>query len=618
MRVVRASRIVLAVFVLCFIGLMFLYVPRLANPLWSDIEFTGWVAPIAHRMAEGQRIYRDFTLPIPPGSFAVMAAFQRLTGRFYLLDELWLCALCQLLMMPIGYFLVRPFTTERNAALSTMAMVPVLIAAPKEIAYDHTALVLAWGGLAMLAQGLTRPAGRSRHRWLAGAGLLAGTTLAFKSSTGVGAVAGVTAGLTLCTTIAWRREGFEQARAWLRAWAFALAGMAGGLVLTMALVLGLGGALGEFIQIVFADGPALKGGRGQAILNLLSYTIIQTPTHLSFFTAAVLAYLIARAVVRKDALQVPTTWVDDDSTERGNAGWVFGVLMGLFVVLVFAMAGLLLAGNATRVPFVLQVGAGFGGAGSMIGLFVLVLVLAVNAFRAEAGNDRRAAFAALTLAAGVVSLIHNLSDPKHRPLYDNNPIIPLAIFSVLLLCDQARSLILKYVLVCLMLLNLFGLKFQRYLDARNVVDDPGFWAGLRVTSNGQKLLAAAVRARELAGPDGTVLMLPEDPMVEALVGRRRPPLFGAIVFVDQFPEHALDRDLAAIHANPPDVVLLHPREEVGWNAVYSIWSLKSPAARFQNDFMHKRRDELYRVDSTYPTWLFDNPSQMVLLARKRP
>ena len=612
----RASRVVLIVYLLCFLGLSFLYVPRLANPLWSDVEFSGWVAPIAHRMLSGERIYQDFTLPIPPASFALMAGVQKLTGRFLLLDELWLCAICQMLMAPIGYLLVRPFTTARNATLATMATVPVLIAAPKEIAYDHTALVVAWGSLVLLTRGLLVEGGRKRWAWLAAAGFAAAFTLAFKSSTGVGAVAGLGTALAAMFWIGWRTEGKKSLRPAVHDAIAAGAGLMAGVVATATIVIAVGGSLTEFYQVVFVDGPALKGGRSQAILNLLSYTIIQTPTHISFFTAVVIAYVLVRVVGRKDALQVAKKPAPEDPAEKGIAGWVFAAPMILYSLLVFGTAALLLAGNANRIPFALQVGAGFGSAGPMIGLLLLLFMLMANFVRAESSRDRRAVFASLALAAGMLSLMHNLSDPKHRPLYDNNPIIPLVIVALLILFDQAKTRILKYSVVCVMLLALFGGKFHRYLIARTPVQDRGFWWGLRVNQGGEILLKAALRARKLAGPDGTVLTLPEDPMYEALIGRPRPALKGGIVFVDQFPEHTLAQDIETLHRDPPTVLVLHPEAEVGWNTVYRIWSIDSPAARLQNDFVRKHRNTTYRVDSTYPTLLFDSAVKMAVLVRK--
>jgi hypothetical protein len=110
-------------------------------------------------------------------------------------------------------------------------------------------------------------------------------------------------------------------------------------------------------------------------------------------------------------------------------------------------------------------------------------------------------------------------------------------------------------------------------------------------------------------------MLPEDPATEALIGCPRPKLRGAIVFVDQFPDHVFKHDLLALQASPPDVLVLHPNDN-RWNRMYRIWTLKSAAARLQVEFLESRRETMYRIDSTYSTWSFDAPSTMELLHKQ--
>ncbi len=591
------------------------YVPRLANPLWSDVEFTGWVSPIAHRMVEGQRIYRDFTLPIPPASFALLAAVQMLLHRFALLDELWVCTISQMIMLAAAWLLVRTFSTARNATLVVIATSPVLIATPKEIAYDQTALAVAWIGLAVLAKALTVPERRKRLGWLASAGLAAAVVVAFKSSTGIGALGGLGLAMIAVSAIAWKREGRGALRRLGQDWAAVAGGVAAGLVLTVLLVAALGGSVPEFYRVVFVDGPELKGGRSQAIFNLLSYTILQTPTHVSLLSALVVGWVLVRVIRQRGALEVPTE-IAPDRAERGVPGLVFAIAAGGWTVMIFGLGALLLLGNAPSIPLALQVGAGFGGALPMLGLMLLVFYLLGNLRAAQPGADRRGAFAAVTVAAGFISLAHNLSDPTHRPFYDNNPIIPLAIFSLLLAFDQSRLALLKAASVGLMVMALFGGKFQRYLDARYPVGPSGFWQGLSVSANGQVLLRAAAHVRDLAGPHGTVLMLPEDPMFEALVGRPRPRLKGAIVFVDQFPQRLLASDLATLESSPPDVVIEHPREAAAWHTVYAIWNLNCAAAKLQNEFTSRVLEPGYRVESTFDTWMFRGPGLMDVYVRK--
>ena len=252
------------------------------------------------------------------------------------------------------------------------------------------------------------------------------------------------------------------------------------------------------------------------------------------------------------------------------------------------------------------------------GILFLVVMGVVNLHGAKRALDRRAVFAAVALAALVTSLAHNLSTPTLRLVYDNNPIVPWAILSLLLAAEQARAPWLKYALFGLMMFGLFGAKFRRYADARTPSNDDGFWRGMQVSANGVELLRAAARARELAGPTGTVLMLPEDPMFEALVGRPRPKLRGAVLFVDQYPSRLLEADLAQLKANPPDVLILHPREPADWLRVFALWSVRSATARVMAEFQGPRLEAEYRRDSSYKTWMFKGPGVLDLYQRKAP
>jgi hypothetical protein len=611
---VRAHRIVLGVLFLSFLALAYFYVPRLTNCLWSDVEFTGWVSPIAHRMAQGEHIYRDFTLPIPPASFLVMAAVQKITGRFALVDELWLCAVCNLLMMGIAYAIARSFTNTRNATLVTILTAPVIILTPKEIAYDQTAQVVAWSAVALLARGLTRGPGRERSWLLRAAGFSAALSLAFKSSTGTGAIIGMALAVGLLCGIAWFRQKRAGVRALLPELGSVASGIAAGIAATVLIVVLAGGSLGEFYQVVFVDGPRLKGGQARMVLNLLSYALFQSPVHLSLLVVVFTALVLVRLQGNQQGLLVEAELTPEDPRKPGPFDWRFAIAVSVIVLALTGTGIGLLAGNVAMVPNGLRAISGFSIVPPMLGLMFLAIFLVSHVHAASDATDRRAAFAATTLCAGSISLLHNLSHPQHRPFYDNNPIIPMAFLSLLVLMDRARLPRIKYVLFLLTLFGLYGAKFQRYLDARHPVEDASFWAGLKVSDGGLEILKMAHRARELAGPTGTVLMLPEDPATEALIGRPRPKLRGAIVFVDQFPDHVLKHDLAALQASPPDVLVLHPNDN-RWNRVYRIWTLKSAAAKMQVEFLESRRETMYHVDSSYPTWIFDQPSTMDLLTR---
>src|SRR5260221_4120818 len=100
-----------------YLTFLFFYVPRLNNYVLSDREFTGWVGPIAERVARGDRPYVDFVLPIPPGSFALLALIQRAAGKALLLQELWVAGLSHWLMGLIAYAIAARFSPRRVGVL---------------------------------------------------------------------------------------------------------------------------------------------------------------------------------------------------------------------------------------------------------------------------------------------------------------------------------------------------------------------------------------------------------------------------------------------------------------------------------------------------------------------
>ncbi len=617
-RVLRPAPILLVVFTLCYLGLAWLYVPRLVNCIWTDVEFTGWIGPLASRLGEGDRVYRDFTLPIPPGSFIILHAIQALAGRVHIAHDLWVIALCQLGMVWVGYWLLRPFVAAHVAAMAAVATAPILIATPKEIAYDQTAQLVAWSALAVLAHALTAPADRRRRRLLFFAGLLSALTLLFKSSTGVGATGGALLALGFVTAIAARQEGRTGLRGHARDWEALGLGIASGAIATVVTVLIMGGDLIEFFRIVFVDGPALKGGLLRALRNLLSYVGVQTPMRLTLLAAILLAYVVLRrgkdrppefGIVARDSSQ--------GSGDRRRGAWSLAVAAAA-VLVAYLTAMTLLWLDVSRVPVALRFVGEYSASPLMVGVLLLLGLWVASARSAGNARDSQAVFAAIVLAAMVQTLAHNLSAPQLRLFKDNNVIIPLALGALIHILDRARSYVLKYAAFALLLCALFSGKLQRQLEAKHPVSEPGSWQGMQVSRYGLTVLRAAVRARELAGPTGTVLVLPEDLMFEALIDRPRPKLFGAAVFVDQFPERLLERDLDTLWAKPPDVLILHPRDPDAWKRFYRYWQTRAPAERFQDEFVASRLESDYRLDSSYTLKFFEGRAELDVYARIAP
>jgi hypothetical protein len=73
--------------------------------------------------------------------------------------------------------------------------------------------------------------------------------------------------------------------------------------------------------------------------------------------------------------------------------------------------------------------------------------------------------------------------------------------------------------------------------------------------------------RTLAPKDSgeRVLLLPNDPGVEAWFDRPRPDLSSAMIFVDQYWDRYVDDDFARLEKSPPKVIIIGPR---GWWRYY--------------------------------------------------
>jgi hypothetical protein len=129
-------------------------------------------------------------------------------------------------------------------------------------------------------------------------------------------------------------------------------------------------------------------------------------------------------------------------------------------------------------------------------------------------------------------------------------------------------------------------------------------------------LNAAARAQELAGESGSVLIVPEDVEFQGLVHRPRPPLKGAILFVDQYPARLLSEDLAALERNPPSVIIVHPRNPVHWKGLFHTWSNGAAAEKVVDHVLTKMLPKEYSLDSSYPSTFFYEQGQIDVYARK--
>jgi len=575
------------------------FIPRLTNAHFGDIEFTGWSGPMGSRLLAGDRPYVDFVLPIPPGSFAVLAAIEWALGKSRVLSELWLDAGIHLVMAWLAYAMVRPVVSRRSAALAALSTLVTIIQLNKECAYDHTAQLTGWASVALGMRALLVADGSRARRWVA-AGAFAGVTLAFKQSTAVGIVGGWILAFVYLA-IAERASGRDSKR-WREPAASCATGLVIGLGLVWLLLVTLGSTARAFVQATFVDASTLKGGGRFLVKNLIVYLFDFPAFPASLAMVAVASWVGYRVVRRSGTL----AFAPPTSPPAALRNWELALLVVITVGMPIAGALVLVYGPPLYPLEWIYLIDRFKQVPTL-GLITLVVIFTANLLGplppANGENATRSGHAlnAAVIAALACSLLHNTSAPEFRPFYDNNAIIPLAFASLYATLETADLRWLSMLVLFLLYGSAAGNKFFRAMNAIFPGPADTHWAGLRLSDRGLEISRAAARARQLAGPDGTVLVLPEDVQIAALVGRARPPILGAIVFVDQYAPRLTQDDIDRLDENPPKVVIIHPRNRAGWQRFFRIWSGSSGAERVIDHVLTDMLPSRYTLDSSYHT-----------------
>lgn len=603
-----ADRAWLPVFVACFAlfaALELALVPRLTNVHFGDVEFSGWSGPMGSRLLRGDRPYVDFILPIPPGSFVLLAGLEWLTGRLLLLPELALDALLHLGMGAVAYALARAVTSRKVAALTALGTLVTVVQINKECAYDHTAQLAAWGSVCLGLHAMTTADERRARRLFFLAGLLAAVTVVFKQSTAIGCLGGWILALGYLRAV-------DRERPLARAASELARGAALGLALVWLLLLLLGSTFGAFFHGVFWDGGALKGGLAFLVRNLFvdlfDYQTFPAPLAL----VAIFVLIGARLLRLRGSLHL-----GDEPGRRAAAPRSERVLVLLLFALGTATGFVLLRrGYPLEVAIALE---------RLKQLKSLALVPACVIFAAHLvgprgdGDSARTGHTlnAILLLGLSCTALHNTSAPEFRPFYDNNVIVPLTFLVSFVVLDRAALPAVSLGVLALLFMSVFGSKFFRATTATSPALSP-YLSGMLVSDRGRTLDRMAEHVRAITRETDRVLVLPEDLEVESLIGRPRPDLRGAVVFVDQYPRRLLANDLARLSEDPPRVIVLHPARDEAWEGFFRIWSGRSAAA----DFIHHVERELlprrYRVESSYGTTYLNGTEKLLVFVREDP
>jgi hypothetical protein len=389
-------------------------------------------------------------------------------------------------------------------------------------------------------------------------------------------------------------------------------GLAAGLGLVALLIAAAGARPSGFVQAVLLDGPALKGGARTLLSNLFSFVFRYDAIKNTIVpTALVIGVGLAGARRHGNA------HVGGEAEPRPSLGQASIALLAAAPVVTYGVATAMLAGQVRRLqPFFTSLCENLRSVPAYGFVYAAVFFAAHLHERTAATPERRArghALNAIVLASITCSIIYDTSFVEFIPFYYNEPSIPIALLCLFIATERSGLFWATPLALATLMLPTYGAKLNRALSDDTPVQS-GHWAGLRINYRGTEVLNAATRASELAGPRGTVLVLPEDVELVGLIARPRPKLRGAVIFVDQYPYRLLSADLEALDRNLPDVVVIHPRRARDWRAVFHTWTSGSAAEHLTNHVL-KLLPKYYTLDSSYPTIYFWDQGQIDVYTR---
>jgi hypothetical protein len=546
--------------------------------VWADREFTGWVAPIANRIAAGQQLYRDGGhLPMAPLPFVLMAVLFD-GGALWWHESLlnFLCQAATLLLLHLTLFRALPCPVPLAA---TMATLPVFFFLSKTMFYDSLTQVLVATQVALLLPvtvAVPRPTAHSALL-LAIAAVVNGLLLLTKQNTGLGMMLAAVLALVWFGAASSLRQRLQQA-----CWFVVCTGLALSLAaLACSPYIDLRGLLTD----AFITGSEPKGGAARILVNFKSYAL----------------QIVEKSLTLPAALALLWGWgwfgkIRQEGQARGPAA---GIAVGTGLGIAAALA----AWACAWPRWLLPIGIYPGGAELFhfvveMGFNACLILAGIHVWRRSSDRQDLTALACLFVLTVLPALFHSLSVFHFRWTYDNNPLNGVVLAALCLLplggrtlpgrSGRAAMLGAAVLLAAIVQLACWPRLFPRFNDMRResqrwpeiahlaAARMPAYAAGLRD-------LVHVVRAQ--AGPGDAVLLLPNDPDLEAWFERPRPRLTSAIIFTDQYWQRYVDEDFERLRRDPPKLIVIGPQQtwpqfQLGWG-----WAAHELIARVQKQIL---------------------------------
>jgi hypothetical protein len=468
------------------------------------------------------------------------------------------------------YFGLRSLFQPPLPFLGVLGSIPVFFGLPKTIVYDS----MAQFQVAVVALGTMWHARSRRSRafspWLLLMTIGTAACLLTKQSTGGGVFMGVAFALLLVT----QKPVCERVRD-VVTFAIATAGVVG----LMCLALWPWTDPLGIVRDVFLTGSEPKGGSLRLVRSLAVFGL-----EIGQQIISVAFVLIIGLGALGERTSAPTEPHRD--VPAPTSRWLF-----LFAVLA-ALAACLLT------PIVPHFERGFTGCstvarqilwcGLLIGLLCSMHRLTPRVIRRSGEGMDLPALSALFIVLLFSALFHSLSTPRFRWIYDNNPLIVLAFGLVFIAgwkwiaASDYRHGPLQITFSAAMLFfpwAAFCMQLSACADCTQAWPEVAYLQGARLAEKAAGMHQVVAHVRELAPDPATdcVLLLPNDPNVEAWFDRPRPRLSAPIIFADQYWDRLVAGDLQAIREQLPKVIVIGPRNY--WPEFHRIWQPHYGASR---------------------------------------
>jgi len=325
-------------------------------------------------------------------------------------------------------------------------------------------------------------------------------------------------------------------------------------------------SLSGMIQDVFLTSTECKGGTKEVLLKLINYWA-------ELGALGLLVALVFFAAIGSGFLTIQTT---PSVESEGRAPWIpafywLPLTFAAALVCIIALGRMQLDLLPTYIETL------------KLGLVVCLVAVVLHAWAIRQGkktlfdNDSKswmalsvATLILLPCAAGYV-----VSAPMGwRSFYwyvPTNPFIQVAATALFLLVERGSLILPKKFtgpVVTLLAIVLLGVCWQswriHWADLKSCTQtwsDVTWFAGVKVTDRAEPLREVVNEIRQQTNTQDTVLLLPEDPNLEACFERPRPALSCAIVFADQYWGRYVANDFATLSHNPPKIIVLGPRND---------------------------------------------------------